>query len=266
MEKILPKRRWFQFSLRTMFVAVTLIAVPVGWLASKIEQGHRQGRLLAKIRAYSGKVYYCDQWSLETGPKQQSDEDAQPGFLRRLFGDDFLRPVALIEVNLAFQDKAPEKLSADDFNSLEELDQLRLLAIDGGSIPDPFLTPNLQEYRSKLESMPISDATLAHLARLIHLEYLALSNTLISDGGLKHLAGLRQLKGLTLYGAAISDDGLVSLESMDQLEALSLVRTKITDNGLVHLSGMTKLKKLELNGTEIDGSGLLHPTFRESRW
>ena len=33
-----PRRRWFAFSLRTLFVGVAVLAVPPGW-----------GRLLAKL-------------------------------------------------------------------------------------------------------------------------------------------------------------------------------------------------------------------------
>ena len=29
-----PKRRWFRFSLRTLFVLVTIIGVGAGWVAS----------------------------------------------------------------------------------------------------------------------------------------------------------------------------------------------------------------------------------------
>jgi hypothetical protein len=32
-----PNRRWFHFSLRTMFVVVTLVAVPIAWLGAEIQ-------------------------------------------------------------------------------------------------------------------------------------------------------------------------------------------------------------------------------------
>jgi hypothetical protein len=32
-----PRRRWFQFSLRTMFVVVALAAVPLGWASRQYE-------------------------------------------------------------------------------------------------------------------------------------------------------------------------------------------------------------------------------------
>ena len=38
-----PKRRWFRFSLRTLFVVVTIISLPLGWIAyqlSWIQQRH----------------------------------------------------------------------------------------------------------------------------------------------------------------------------------------------------------------------------------
>ena len=38
-----PKRRWFRFSLRTLFVLVTIISLPFGWIAYQlnwIQQRH----------------------------------------------------------------------------------------------------------------------------------------------------------------------------------------------------------------------------------
>ena len=31
-----PRRRWFQFGLRTMFVVVTVLGVPIGWVAHNL--------------------------------------------------------------------------------------------------------------------------------------------------------------------------------------------------------------------------------------
>jgi hypothetical protein len=37
-----PKRRWFRFSLRTLFLVVTLVAVPLTWLGVEIKRLHER--------------------------------------------------------------------------------------------------------------------------------------------------------------------------------------------------------------------------------
>jgi hypothetical protein len=50
-----PKRRWAQFSLATMFVAVTVLCV---WLAVVVNRANRQRDAVAAIEALDGLVEY----------------------------------------------------------------------------------------------------------------------------------------------------------------------------------------------------------------
>ena len=75
-------------------------------------------------------------------------------------------------------------------------------------------------------SNEMTDARLAHLARLTQLKDLNLRNTQITDAGLAHLSGLNQLRGL-----AIQEN------------------TQITNAGLAHLSGLNQLRGLYLKDT-----------------
>jgi hypothetical protein len=45
----------------------------------------------------------------------------------------------------------------------------------------------------------VTDAGLAHLARLTSLQTLVLSETQVTDAGLAHLAGLKSLQSLNLW-------------------------------------------------------------------
>ena len=44
-----PKLRWYQFSLRTLLVLVTLFAIPCSWIAVKLNNARRQQTAVTKL-------------------------------------------------------------------------------------------------------------------------------------------------------------------------------------------------------------------------
>ena len=50
-----PKRHWFRFSLRTLFVVVTVFAVPLGWVAYQLNW-IRQRREFIRAQAERGNA------------------------------------------------------------------------------------------------------------------------------------------------------------------------------------------------------------------
>jgi hypothetical protein len=88
-------------------------------------------------------------------------------------------------------------------------------------VPDVFHDPEV----------PLSEATLASLGALTHLEFLVLMRTSLDDAGLAKLAHLRRLKWLALNKTHVTDAGLNHLKGMSDLRWLSLHSTKVTDTG-----------------------------------
>ena len=75
-----PTRRWFQFSLRTLLVFVTLSAIPCSWLAVKLREVKREEAAAAAIEKVGGRV----DW----------DENAAgPAWLRGVLGEHFFAHV-----------------------------------------------------------------------------------------------------------------------------------------------------------------------------
>src|SRR5208282_2405442 len=74
-----PKLRWFQFSLRTLLVFVTLCAIPCSWLAIVVQQAKRERAAVATIEKLGGRVV----WTNPIGPV----------WLRSVLGNDFGRSV-----------------------------------------------------------------------------------------------------------------------------------------------------------------------------
>ena len=53
-----PRRRWFQYSLRTLLVLVTVLCVFCVWLGLVSERARKQREAVAAIEAMGGVVYY----------------------------------------------------------------------------------------------------------------------------------------------------------------------------------------------------------------
>ena len=49
------KRRWFQFSLRTLMIFTIIVAVACGWLGNKIEQKRREREAVEAFVKAGGK-------------------------------------------------------------------------------------------------------------------------------------------------------------------------------------------------------------------
>ncbi|MEZ5304806.1 MAG: hypothetical protein R3F11_29785 [Verrucomicrobiales bacterium] len=83
-----------------------------------------------------------------------------------------------------------------------------------------------------LTKAKISDADLAHIAKLTNLNKLELNRTSIGDAGLAHLAELGNLQQLNLYGTQVTDAGIVQLKTLKNLRRLFLYNTKVTAAGV----------------------------------
>jgi hypothetical protein len=210
-----PKRRWFQYSLRTLLVVVTLFAIPCSWLVVMLRQAERQRKAVAAIRNLGGS----------TGLGSYS---SPPEWLRSLVGDDFFQTVNSVDLNLT-------KVTDSDLENLDGLGQLKHVSLFGAD--------------------KITDAGLGHLERMSQLLKLNLAFTKVGDAGLEHIKGLNQLEDLSLTGTNITDDGLKHLKGLNHLDRLLLSHTKITDAGLEHLKGLSQLKLLWLYDTQVTDEG-----------
>ena len=163
------KRRWYQFSLRTLLIVVTLSAVPMGWVGWKLAQGRRQRDTVAWVENLGGGVEY-EEWvgkwsgvvsSVDLRNTQVSDISplAELNNLERLY-------LGITQVS--------------DVSPLAELKSLRELSLSNTQVSD--LSP-LAELKSLnelwLRGTQVSD--LSPLAELKNLEELDLSDTQVSD-------------------------------------------------------------------------------------
>jgi len=81
------RRRWFQFSLRTLFVVMTIAAL---WLGMVMHRARKLRRSVHAITAAGGAIYFHHQWEDAEAPPPG------PTWLRRLVGDEpFVTPVCV---------------------------------------------------------------------------------------------------------------------------------------------------------------------------
>jgi len=131
----------------------------------------------------------------------------------------------------------------------------------GGKTSSATTQPGAPITSLNLSDVPITDATLATLGSLPHLQKLDLGHTqkltrkTITDAGLVHVAQLAELRRLSLGGDDITDSGVSHLAGLSNLESLNLERTRVSDASIPVLARLTRLQRLKLKGTAITEAG-----------
>jgi hypothetical protein len=227
------KRRWFQFSLRSLLIATVICAVACGWLGKKVEQKRDERDAVQAIVKLGGGVQYDYQQGSGGTPHG-------PAWLRKLLGDDFLSHVERVDFigRSEVVGGTGGGVTDDDLAHLKALPQLKELGLA--------LTPR------------ITDAGLEHLKGLTELNYIALGETGVTDAGMANLKGLAQLEHLFMGGNKIGDAGLANLRGLTQLRELSVKEDKVTDAGLTNLEPLVHLQYLSLYGDNFTDAGLQH--------
>jgi hypothetical protein len=105
--------------------------------------------------------------------------------------------------------------------------------------------------RSKGMLRTVTDAGLAHIAKLEKLEALYLDGANITDEGLAHLRGLKHLSGLAMDSPNVSDAGMLHLAGLTSLTFLNFHKLKVGDGGVEHLAGLRELDFLCLDDSKI---------------
>jgi len=195
MDAIEPKRRWYQFGLRTFFLGILVIAIGCGWFGAKLQSARKQRMAVATIREWGGDIDYS------TSPA--------PDWLMRRLGEDFFCTVTKVHV-----DKAVSASDAE-LAELEPLTDVDCLYANRMSITDASLAHFKRMTKLQylyLGRACITDAGLKDIAAFPLLRELDLSKTQISDAGLQCLAGLRQLTLLNLRSTNVTAAGVAKLK------------------------------------------------------
>jgi hypothetical protein len=102
----------------------------------------------------------------------------------------------------------------------------------------------------------MTDDALERLSRLDHVTSLRLAGSkALTDAGIAHLARMPQLLHLDVSGTQVTDAGLEVLRSLPALELINLSGTRITDAGAAELAHCPAIRRVELGWTRTgDGA------------
>jgi len=206
---IKSRRRWYQFSLRTLLVVVVVFAcsVTIGWVGWRMQRARDNRKRLAE-QAFDR----VKQVGVRYGTKTISLRS--PTWLEELFNDpgDANDPSVAIVVYWLRLDDA--RLPEEGLEHLSGLTNLSWLRLAGTRITDNELE-QVKELTNvidlNLSNTRVTDAGLEHLKRMTNLIDLDLRNTRVTNAGLEHLKGLTNLEHLWLYGTQVTDDGVAEL-------------------------------------------------------
>jgi hypothetical protein len=165
-----PKRRWFQFSLRTLLLLTALSAVLLGMWTTYVAPYRAQRRAATALQTLGATLN-----------ERQADG---PAWVRTLVGEkDFVK---VHECWIGFK-----PISDNDFRHVKALTKLQTLHLMDLDISDAGLAhlKGLTNLRTlTLYKIQVTDAGLAHLKGLTNLHLLVVANeTQVTDAGLADL-------------------------------------------------------------------------------
>ena len=275
-----------QFSLRSLLLFVTLVAIGLGWWGLQRDAD----------RQLSDHLKF-----LNENPIESSEPVPRfPLWARVAIGDEHLLPLGLSDLGLIsvnwtpdrkpdikyLVDHFPKKVVVylndtyqDDsdvfeiiaFRNLvvgeasgrffERIETLRNLNYVGASTIDAHALICLSRNESLKDialsySRKIDDNSWSQFVTSSNVVALRLRKMRLTDVSLAQIARLKRLRELDITNSPISDRGLASLAVNKHIVELSLVETLITDDGLVDLASIPTLDWLDLRETAVTDAGV----------
>ena len=226
----LPPRRFFQYSLRSLLVIVTVVAVIMAIFVAPT----RTQRIGQDIQKMNG-LYSLD----ETGPI----------WFRELFGRHVTDSFDRSRMQTIGPFDGLKCVTFGDFaGSLSPHCGLRDEWLDN-------LAGQTSLQGLYLNGAPITDDAIFRLRDLPHLRHLELANVPIGDWGLVHISAFTNLVTLRLSNTRISGRTIFALRMLPHLKELWLDYTEVDDAAIPDLKELRSLEFLCLEETNVTFAG-----------
>ncbi|MGV3605743.1 MAG: sterol desaturase family protein [Planctomycetaceae bacterium] len=297
-EKKRPRRKWFQFSLRTLLLMMLVFGCGLGWFTAKRRQAQQAWKRISDAEKLNivlsaaddnhttGHIWHEGTWLEERlGIALPSPLGFAEVYISRNLKPVFQELAKFpeltgiwLEVEYLTDEQletfADEKrlttfqiawspLRGTGLSNLagnDSLEQLRLLHCENLTDEAIYSIPKLPSLTQlKIENCPLTGVSLGHLATACpKLETLILNEVPLTLEGLQEIGTIHSLKSLTLDESGVTSDGLGYLDDLTQLQEISFYGAFINDLGLEHLSKHPHLEHLPLQKTAITDAGMTH--------
>jgi len=271
------RRRWFQYSLRTLFVLMTLSAVLIYQGGKWYNEIVDEERAVTELCKHNAQIEFCG-----GKPGKSPSPSRPPLWFCKLVGKETFQNVDTIDLRTGKAppenpqmrdtifgplpidhdlDDPPTGLTIDRFKLVMRLNGLRSLVLHADwTISDEMVAglaslEHLTEIRFRGPRI-----TGYGFNRFQHLRNLSLDCQTIRPNGFAEIGQLTSLQSLSLWSTNVTDADLVKLSGLEQLTDLALAETAVSDAGLAQCANFRKLRGLRLNGTNVAGSGFCYLT------
>jgi internalin A len=188
-----PRRRWFRFSLRTLLLAMTLLAC---WLGYQVWRWNERDKAIAQLRALGGEV------SFGTNPT--------PKWLVAMFGEKPFRRVGIVNLH---------RLPATDehLQLMAWFPDLETVTINGTQVTDAglkHLDGMSKLWWLEMEWNNISDEGLAELKDLPSLKALRVTDSRVTNEGVKRaLARFKNLQEIWIDRTRVTPEEVAAIRA-----------------------------------------------------
>jgi hypothetical protein len=234
-----PKRHWYQFSLRTFVIIITLLGIWLGYISFRARE---QREVVARIKELGGKVEY--DYQTEKNPQK-----SPPGWpwLRRLVGDEYFQDVAVVNLD-------GTKVSDADLRLICKLRRTERLYLGMTDVSDEGLVwIRGMSQLNQLGLIRTKVTTKGICALPQHWKVLALEDTSVGDEALSNLSGC---SSLSLNNTRVTSQGIKELAESKTLGILTITGTAVDDAAVPYLANIKTLRLLDARDTKISGEGL----------
>jgi internalin A len=242
-----------QFSLASLLLLVPVMAIPCGWFAREYQQARQKRELTTAALSRGFRLTYAGRSPLNNSASNVS----LPGgrFLLSALGQDFFDDLVGIDI-FNTEDKDLELVAS--FPDLEYLRLFEARTSDAGMGRLRGLS-RLRRFELMDRGHNLTDASTVHLAAILELEVLHLTNVRVTDSGLKNLASLPKLTDLQIETNGLTDQGLATLAATPaakHIKEFDLANSQVTDAGMKHLKAFTEATHVNLSDTRVTDVGL----------
>jgi hypothetical protein len=258
----MTRKRWLQFSLRRLLIAVTLVAIVV---AMVIRPAYVQQLALRKVDALGWGVYVEPRYT--TRRASGKEEYLNKREKSNSFTFNLRQQVVGIFINVDPLPPATGSLpSLESLNVLAKFPHLRSLTVyfptPSGSRAAGYTHLSDLPQLNSLERLDIGSGDLQDddveriVSRIPNVRHLSLrSSDRLTNRSVRSIARLTQLESLALAGAAIDDGAADDLKLLTNLAEVDLNGTKIGDQVARALATLPRLTQLWITTTQITATG-----------